>query len=111
MKQTTIMKTLKYLVAVGLAVGIVGTVSAQPAGQTNYLWNAGGDKATWSQGVNWVQGAPPPTDGTVFQIDTYNFSGNSLTPINLAPTDAVQINDAIFGPMWGQTLNVNSVIK
>jgi hypothetical protein len=105
------MKTLKYLVAIGLAVGIVGSVSAQPAGQTNYLWGAGGDKATWSQATNWVQNAVPPTDGTVFQIDTYNFSGNSLTPITLAPTDAVSINDAIFGPMWGQTLNVNSTVQ
>ncbi|HWC58323.1 MAG TPA: hypothetical protein VHC44_01420 [Verrucomicrobiae bacterium] len=95
-----------------ILAGIAGIAAAwsahaQPAGQTNYQWSAGGDKMTWSQGANWTQGNPPPTDGTTYQIDTSANAGGSLGPINIGSTDVVAINDAMFGPLWGQTMNIS----
>ena len=103
------MKKLGSLAAIAVAVGLAGSVSAQPAGQTNYQWSAAGDGTTWSQSSNWFQGVVPPTDGTTFQIDTYAVN-QSMIPITISPSDLVQINDAIFGPMWGQTLNINGTV-
>ena len=79
---------------------------AQGPGQTNEDSNASGDKATRNQNANWIQGAPPPPDGSVFQIDLGDFSGDSPTPIEIPPTNVVSIADATFGPMWGQTLDI-----
>ncbi len=106
MNQKSMMKKLGYLAALGLATCLVRNVSAQPAGQTNYQWSAGGDKTTWSQGANWTQGIAPLTDGTTWQIDTFANAGGSVVPINIAPTDVVNINDSMFGPMWGETLDI-----
>ena len=106
MTRNMMTKTFKHLVAIGLAVGLVQSASAQPAGQTNYQWSAGGDKMTWSQGANWTQGTAPLTDGTTWQIDMSANAGGSVVPITIAASDVVNINDAIFGPLWGQTLNV-----
>lgn len=99
------------LAAMALAVGLAHIASAQPAGQTNYQWSAGGDKTTWSQGANWTQGIAPLTDGTTFQIDTFANAGGSPGPIKIAATDVVNINDAIFGPLWGQTLDVYGTVS
>jgi len=96
------LKILYYAASVALAASLVQNASAQ-----NYQWSAGGDKATWSQGANWTQGTPPPADNTPYQIDLNVNSGGDLTPINIADTDAVQIQDSMFGPLWGQTLNVH----
>jgi len=102
MKTSLIKKTL-----MGLAmVAATHLAWAVPDGQTNYNWTAAGDKATWSQGANWQQGTPPPTDGTVYQIDLGDSSGNSATPIKMNPTNAFAINDSLYGPMWGQTFDV-----
>lgn len=97
---------LKSLPTLGLAIGLAGHAWAQPAGQTNYLWNAAGDKTSWIDGANWVQGAPPPPDGTVYQINLGDFSADSPTPIEIPPTNLVVISDSTFGPMWGQTLDI-----
>lgn len=96
----------KFLPAASLAIGLASGAWAQPTGQTNYAWSAGGDKTTWSQGANWVQGAPPPTDGTTYQIDLGDSSSDSATPIELGRTNVVACNDSCFGPMWGQTLDI-----
>jgi hypothetical protein len=110
MKTKTILRTkLSCLAMAGLAMCVVHTGFAQPAGQTNYQWSANGDKVTWSQAANWVQGTPPLTDGTSYQIDTYAVN-NSLVPITMASTDVVKINDSMFGPMWGQTLNLQGSV-
>src|SRR3954468_9065268 len=78
---------------------------AQPAGQTNYQWSAGGDKMTWSQAANWTQGIVPPANGTTYQIDTFANAGGSSVPLTISASDLVNINDSMFGPLWGQTLN------
>lgn len=96
----------KLLAGVALATGLASTAVAQPAGQTNYQWSAAGDKATWSQIANWTQGVVPPTDGTTYALDLGINSANSPVPINIGASDVVNINDAIFGPLWGQTLNI-----
>ena len=90
-----------------LAAAWNACAQAPPAGQTNYQWSAGGDKMTWSQNANWTQGNPPPADGTTYQIDTSVNAGGSLVPINVASTDVVRINDSMFGPMWGQGMNIS----
>ena len=88
-----------------LALG--GSASAQPTGETNYFWSGAGDAVTWSQGANWVGGIVPPTNGTAYQINLYNSPATgSLIPITITNTDVVNINDSMFGPMWGQTLNI-----
>lgn len=98
---------LVYLFVVGLSVCLTQQILAQPAGQTNYQWSAGGDKATWSQTSNWTQGAVPRNDGTTWQIDTFANAGTNRTPINIGVSDVVNINDAVFGPLGGQILNIN----
>src|SRR6266568_6972738 len=104
-------QTLSFLVSVAVAACLIGNASAQPAGQTNYQWSAGGDKATWSQVANWTQGVVPPANGTTYQIDTYANAGGSVVPINIGVSDVVNINDALFGPLWGQTLNVYGNVR
>jgi hypothetical protein len=37
-------------------------------------------------------------------------AGGSVVPINITNTDVVNINDAIFGPLWGQTLNISGSV-
>jgi hypothetical protein len=101
----------KFLPTASLAIGLASGVWAQPTGQTNYDWSAGGDKATWSQGANWVQGAPPPANGTTYQIDLGDFSTDSATPIELGPSNVVACNDSCFGPMWGQTLDIYGTLN
>src|SRR5437016_3002044 len=83
--------------AVGIAAG-----QAQPTGQTNYTWSAGSDGKTWNQAANWKQGITPPTNGTAYQIETFR-AGTPKSSITVAATDAVSINDSMFGPAGGQT--------
>lgn len=101
-----ILQTLSFVAVLATAVGFAHRAAAQPAGQTNYQWSAAGDKATWSQAANWTQGAVPLNNGTTFAIDTFANAGGSVVPINIGVTDVVNINDAIFGPLWGQSLNI-----
>jgi hypothetical protein len=106
MKKVTPIIHFSRLFLVGLTLALVPAAWSQPAGQTNYQWSAGGDKITWSQSANWVQGIAPLTDGTTFAIDTFAASGASVVPIRISATDVVDINDAIFGPLWGQTIDL-----
>jgi len=100
-------KKLNYLAAIGVTVCLAHSVLAQPAGQTNYFWSAAGNAVTWSQGANWVGGIVPRTNGTTFQINLFDAPATgSLIPITISNTDVVSINDAIFGPLWGQTLDI-----
>jgi hypothetical protein len=99
------LKILYYAASVALAAGLVQNVSAQ-----NYQWSAGGDKTSWSDGANWTQLTPPPADNTPFQIDLFANAGTNRTPINIASSDAVQIQDSMFGPLWGETLNVHGTV-
>jgi hypothetical protein len=77
---------------------------------TNFNWTGGGDATTWSQGANWSQGyAPPagPAATNTFQVFIgTGFPTTSPLPINIGPADVVQLSDQLFGPEWGQTLNI-----
>lgn len=102
-------KKFNYLAAVALAIGLAHSALAQPAGQTNYQWSAAGDKTTWSQGANWTQGVAPLTDGTTYAIDMW-VNSSSKIPITIGASDTVSLNDSLFGPLWGQTLNVQGPV-
>jgi PEP-CTERM motif len=96
-------RTHKYVACLVLAAGLAGSASAQ-----NYTWNGAGDGTTWSQGANWVGGVAPisPTP-TAFQIalGTGNPTTSTL-PITIGASDVVRLSDNLFGPEWGQTLNI-----
>jgi len=108
-----------------LAACLVHTASAQPLGQTNYWWTAGGDAATWSDAANWrwtwtdtnnvVQngsGSAPLTNGTTFQIYIgTGFPTATPTPIVIGASDHVFLNDQLFGPEWGETLEIYGTVQ
>src|SRR5258708_4802997 len=99
---------IKFAAVIPICLALIIDTSssrAQPTGQTNYTWSAGGDGMTWSQAANWKQGITPPTNGTAYQIET-SHGGTPKSSITIAATDAVAINDSMFGPAWGQTLNI-----
>lgn len=100
-------KTFNYLAVICLVAGLTHNV----CGSTSYNWSAGGDKATWGQAANWLQGVVPLTDGTTFQIyvdDGYPTAAR--TPVNIAATDTVVLSDAVFGPTWGETMNIYGTV-
>lgn len=87
-----------------LMMFLAGSASAQT---TNYTWTGGGDGMTWSQPANWMTGIVPVNDGTTFQI--FLGTGNptaSVSPITIGMSDNILLSDQIFGPEWGQTLNI-----
>ncbi len=99
----------KLWATLGVVACLTCTVCAQPAGQTNYQWSAGGDQTSWSDPANWVQGIVPPNDGTTYALDIYATAA-SLVPIDVASSDVVAFNDSLFGPMWGQTLDIHGSV-
>jgi len=119
------LKKLCYAASVALAACLIQTAPAQPVGQTNYFWTAAGDATTWSLGANWrsswvdtnnvtfnASGIAPVTDGTTFQI----FIGTGYptptpTPITIGVSDTVLANDSLFGPEWGETLNIYGSVQ
>lgn len=106
------MKLTTLLAAIGGALCLTSSVFAQPAGQSNYTWSGGGDDITWSQPANWAGGVVPPNDGTTWAIFAEaGYPAANTTPIVIAPTDVVQLNDALFGPTWGQTLNIQGSVS
>jgi hypothetical protein len=97
------LKKLNYLIGPILATCLVGSASA-----VNYSWSGAGDATTWSQGANWVGGVVPPADSTTFQIALG--TGNPTTsplPITIGASTAAYVADNVFGPEWGQTLNIS----
>lgn len=114
------LKKLYYAAAIAIAACLIHTASAQPAGQTNYYWTAGGDGATWDQGANWrstwgtnsATGIAPVNDGTTFQIWLgTGFPTPTPTPIVLGASDNIMVNDQVFGPEWGETLNIYGTVS
>ena len=92
-----------------LMIFVAGSASAQT---TNYTWTGGGDGMTWSQPANWMTGIVPVNDGTTFQI--FLGTGNptaSVSPITIGVSDNIVLGDQIFGPEWGQTLNINGTVN
>lgn len=91
---------LKLIGAVVLAMCFVHGASA-----VNYAWSGAGDGTTWSQGANWVGGVVPPAGAVQIAIGTGSPTTSPL-PITIGASDAVQYTDNLFGPEWGQTLNI-----
>lgn len=106
------MKTLGCLASAILTLGIVLSASAQPTGQTNYSWSGAGDGATWDQAANWSGGVVPVNDGTTFQIFIgTGFPTVTPTPITIGASDVINLNDQLFGPEWGETLDINGTVN
>jgi len=97
-------KQLYYLAGMILAACAVGSVSGQ-----TYNWNGTGDGTTWSQGANWVGGVVPGPSTDIF-IGT-GYPTVTPTPITIGPSDVVQATDQLFGPEWGETLNIYGTVS
>lgn len=91
-----------YLAGVAMTLCVVTSASAI---STNY-WSGAGDGTTWSQPANWSGGAVPVA-GNTWQIYLgTGYPTTTPTPITVGASDVVQTSDSIFGPEWGETLNV-----
>jgi hypothetical protein len=74
--------------------------------QNTYHWTAGGDGTTWDNPANWDAGVPAL--GRTYQIYLgTGFPTTTPMPITIGASDVVQLSDSMFGPEWGETLNVN----
>ena len=121
------LKKLCYAASVVLAACLIQNASAAPpipVGQTNYFWTAAGDATTWSQGANWrsqwydvntnlynASGIAPVNNGTTYQIFIgTGYPTTTPTPIMIGVSDAVRLNDSLFGPEWGETLNISGSV-
>jgi hypothetical protein len=91
-----------YLAGIVLATCLIGSASAVT---TNY-WSGAGDGTTWSQSANWVGGAVPVA-GNVWQIYLgTGYPTATPTPITIGAADVVTAQDQLFGPEWGESLNI-----
>ncbi len=96
-------KKLYYLVPVTAAICLAVNASA---GTIIYHWTGGGDNTSWSDGDNWDNGVPDPLN--TYQI-YIGFSGDVGTTINMTGSDdGAYVSDSLFGPEWGETLNLNN---
>lgn len=100
----TLRKFYYYLAIAGLAAFLVGSASAQ-----SYSWSGGGDGTTWSQGANWVGGVAPTPGAFQIFLGT-GFPTATPTPITIGASDVISLTDQIFGPEWGETLNINGSV-
>lgn len=98
---TQIPKLQKQLVLIIALAGLVRNVAAQ-----DYNWNGSGDGTSWSDPNNWVQVAVPPAGSTHAIFIGTGFPTTSVSPINIGVSDTVGLSDTLFGPEWGQTLNI-----
>jgi hypothetical protein len=97
-----------YGAALPMAMLLAGSVSAQ----TDYTWSGAGDGTTWSQGANWVGGVMPPASSTTHAIFLgTGYPTTSTLPITIGSSDVVQATDQLFGPEWGQTLNIYGTVN
>jgi hypothetical protein len=87
-----------YLIPVALAVCLAGSASAQN-------WSGLGDGTTWSQGANWVGGVAPTPSAFQIALGTGNPTTSTL-PITIGASTAAAVSDNVFGPEWGQTLDI-----
>jgi hypothetical protein len=101
------LKKLCYAAAVVLAACLVHTASA-----VNYNWSGLGDGSTWSQTANWIGGVVPLTNGTTVAIFIgTGFPTTTPTPIVIGSSDLVVCSDQLFGPEWGETLNIYGTVQ
>jgi hypothetical protein len=94
-------RKLYYLIPVAVATGLAVSASA---GTIIYHWTGAGDNTSWSDAANWDNGVPDPLN--TFQI-FLGFAGDVGTTIDMAASDGAIASDSIFGPEWGETLNLN----
>lgn len=98
-------KTYKQLYALAGAALVVCITNSASAISTNY-WSGAGDGTTWSSPANW-QGGAVPVAGDTWQIYLgTGFPTTTPAPITVGASDVVQTSDSIFGPEWGETLDV-----
>lgn len=95
-----------YLASVVSGMCLIHSASAI---STNY-WSGAGDGSTWSQPANWSGGAVPVAGNTWQIFLGTGFPTPTPTPITIAASDVVQTSDSMFGPEWGETLNVNGSV-
>jgi hypothetical protein len=87
-----------YLIAVALAACLAGSASAQN-------WSGLGDNTTWSDPANWVGGVAPTPSAFQVALGTGNPTTSAL-PITIGASTTAVVSDNVFGPEWGQTLNI-----
>jgi hypothetical protein len=103
-------KTYRIPYYLTIAASAMCLISSASAITTNY-WAGAGDGSTWSQPANWVGGSVPVA-GNTWQIYLgTGFPTTTPTPITISASDVVQTSDSIFGPEWGETLNVNGTVS
>jgi hypothetical protein len=101
------LKKLCYVASVVLAACLIQTASA-----ANYNWTGAGDGSTWNQAANWAGGVVPLTDGTTVAIFLgTGFPTATPTPIVIGSSDLVVASDQLFGPEWGETLNIYGTVQ
>ncbi len=101
------MKLTKFggLASVFLTAAFGFSASAQ-----SFNWSGLGDATTWSQGANWVGGVAPTPGAFQIFIGT-GFPTSSPLPITIGASDTISLTDQLFGPEWGQTLNINGTVN
>jgi hypothetical protein len=90
-----------YLAGAALAMYLISSASAQPT----YHWTAGGDQTSWTDPLNWDANGVPPLGAYQIFLGT-GFPTTTPMPITIGASSIVQTSDSIFGPEWGETLNV-----
>jgi hypothetical protein len=96
-------RKLSCVISIAAAAWLVRNAPAA----TSYNWSGQGDGTSWGQAANWVQGVVPPASTDTFQIFLgTGFPTTSPKALTLSVTDVVQCTDQVFGPEWGQTLNI-----
>ncbi len=95
-------KKLYYLASAALAICLINNASAI----TTNFWSGAGDGMTWSSPANWVGGAVPVAGNTWQIFLGTGFPTTTPSPITIGAADVVQTSDSIFGPEWGETLDI-----
>ena len=94
----------KCLVAIGLAAGITGVLRAD-----DFKWTGLAGDGKWETANNWTNLTTPgigvpPNDGTVGGITVDPVA--STLPVTIAASTTVVFTGTIYGPEWGQTINI-----
>jgi hypothetical protein len=97
---------LRYLLAMAVAAGL----SRSALIAQTYNWSGAGDGSTWSQGANWSGGVAPAPGAYQIFLGT-GFPTATPTPIVIGASDNVTLSDQVFGPEWGETLDMYGTVN